>query len=382
MLVVAAMALACGAGEGEVSEGSSTGVSEGSSAGVSAGGTSTGEPTGGGDGDGGTTGVTGITGITGTDSSGSDDSETGEVELDARLADCLRVNACEAEGGAPVGVQACLAHALAVPWSWATVGPQRMALAVMACKLAASDCAAVRACTPAVDGFAAACEGAPGSDVCEGDAWVVCDELGAPAMAMGCAAAGQTCMRDIWAGCAEEPCKFGETEPACEGDTLIECSPAGALRRVDCPTQYNLARVSGKGGEQVFAVAGETCGYDEQRGSLGCVGTGAPCEFFSQRCDGDVLETCAGGKLARRDCAGALPSGQGCGFVQGGAFAGAASCGLISAACDLGADETCADGRIGFCDWDRPGTVDCRAHGYGGCAEAPLGDRTVAFCTP
>lgn len=309
-------------------------------------------------------------------------STSGGGELEPRIAECLRINACEAQGGTAMGLQVCLGHVLDLPWLWASVGSQRLGVEAMACKLAAGDCDAVRACTPALDGFAAACKDAAGTGICQGDTWVLCDDLGAPQAALDCKAAGQACNVDVWAGCGSEPCEFGVTPAQCDGDALIECSPAGFLQRIDCPTAYNLVIVSGKAGDDVYSIAGETCGQDVMRGSLGCVGTGETCSFFLQRCDGGVLETCAGGKLGRRDCAALEPAGQGCGFVQAGPFAGAAACGLVAPGCDLAADEGCDAGVIDFCDLDHPASLDCRAHGYGDCATAMLGSRRVAYCTP
>lgn len=306
-------------------------------------------------------------------------------ELAPRIADCLRINACEADGGAPIGLHACLGHVLDAPWQWGTVGVARLEFASLECKLAATDCAGVRACTPAATSFADACAGVPGGDRCVDDTWVYCDDLGAPLAAMDCAAAGLACGQDIWAGCGAEPCTFGSTPPRCDPDApdvLIDCDPAGFVRRTDCRTAYNMVNVAGKTGDSVYTIAGETCGFDAMRGDIACVGTGATCDWFSQQCDGDVLETCAGGQLARRDCAAAEPEGQGCGFIQSGQFAGAASCGLVSAPCDLAGDETCSDGVIGFCDLGAPTTVDCRAHGYGGCATGKLGARAIAYCAP
>lgn len=316
-------------------------------------------------------------GATGGETGGA---TTGEPELEPRLADCLRIAACEQDDG--VGVQACLAHALDVPWRWATTGPARLALAAMDCKLAAGDCEAVRACSPDPAGFADACAEHPADDVCVGDVWLYCDDLAAPLVAFDCAAAGLGCNKDIWAGCGAEPCEFGVTAASCDGDTLVECDASGWLQRIDCPTQYNYVIVHAMDGDHVYSIAGETCGYDEMRGSDGCIGTGEACGFFSQACDGDVLETCAGGFLARRDCAAVEPAGQGCGFVQAGAFAGAAACGLVEPACDLGGDEACAGDELSFCDWDAPGAVDCAAHGYTGCASGSLGERTIAWCVP
>lgn len=305
--------------------------------------------------------------------------------LDPWLDGCLRVAACEADGGAPLGVQACLGHTLDLPWLWATIGPQRLEVAALECKLAADDCAGVRACTPAAAGFAGRCAASPGGELCEGDTWVTCDALGAPIAAMDCAAAGLSCMQDIWAGCGAEPCAFATAEARCDEadpNILIQCDPAGYWTRIDCAQQYNMVRVSGKTGEQVYAIAGETCGYDPMRGATGCVGTGASCDFFSQRCDGATLETCAGGALARRDCEALAPEGQGCGFMQSGQFAGAASCGFVGGACSLADDEACVDGVLSYCAWDQPASLDCRAHGYGDCATARVGERTVAYCTP
>ncbi|MBA3545050.1 MAG: hypothetical protein H0T76_01060 [Nannocystis sp.] len=335
--------------------------------------------------DAGTSGTT----ASGTDGSGSDtgsgtDAPTtgGTPELDPRLTDCLRINACEADGGSPMGLQRCIGHALDVPWLWASVGSQRLDIEAMTCKLAAADCAGVRACTPPLAGFAETCKEKAGTDLCVDSTWVICDPLGAPLTAMDCAAAGLACDVDIWAGCGLEPCEYGVTEASCEGDVLVECAPSGFMARVDCPTQYNYVKVSGPEGEETFSIAGETCGFDEMRGALGCIGTGEVCDFFSQACDGDELETCAGGKLSRRDCGALEPGGQSCGFVQSGPFAGVAACGLVDAACDLGANEACDASTISFCDWDTPGTVDCLAAGYTGCATAEQGPRTIAYCTP
>ncbi len=330
-------------------------------------------------------GGSGSSGSSGSSGGGSgevptsgDASESGDIALDPRLADCLRINACEADGGTPIGLQACLGHALDLPWLWASVGVQRLAIEAISCKLAAADCAAVRACTPPLAGFAAACKDSAGTGICQGETWVYCDDVGAPLAALDCAAAGQACNVDVWAGCGSEACEFASTAATCDGDTLIECNAAGFLDRIDCPTAYNLVSVHGMDGDQVFSIAGETCGYDAMRGVHGCIGTGEACEFFSQACDGDVLETCAGGKLGRRDCAVQEPAGQGCGYTQ----AGAAACGLVAPACDLGGDESCEAGVIGFCDWDSPAKLDCAAAGYGDCATAMLGSRRVAYCTP
>lgn len=306
-------------------------------------------------------------------------------ELDPLVAECLRINACEAEGGEPMGMQACLAHPLDAQWTWATVGPARLDLTALECKLAAKDCAAVRACTPPKASFAAPCAENPLADFCDGDTWVFCDELGAPLRAMNCAAAGLSCHKDIWAGCGKEPCQFGVTKPACapdDADVLVECDASGYLRRIDCRTQYNMVNINSPDGEKKITIAGETCGFDPQRGDIACIGKGEDCSFFSQACNGDVLETCAGGKIGRRNCAALEPEGQGCGFVQSGQFSGGAACGIVEGSCDMGADESCDGGKATFCSYGTKATVDCKLHGFGGCATAKLGERTVAYCAP
>ncbi|MFT3772622.1 MAG: hypothetical protein QM820_45100 [Minicystis sp.] len=320
---------------------------------------------------------------------GGSDPETGThqppPQLDARVADCLRINACEAAGGEPMGLQICLGHPLDAQWGWATVGPARLDLMALDCKLAAKDCAAVRACTPPKASFATACAANPAADLCDGNTWVFCDELGAPLRALDCGAAGLTCRKDIWAGCGKDPCQFGVTKPTCaqdDADVLVECDASGSLRRIDCRTQNNMVNINSTEGEKKITIAGETCGFDPQRNDIGCIGKGEACSFFSQACNGTVLETCAGGKIGRRDCASLDPAGQGCGFVQSGEFAGGASCGLVGGSCDMGSNEACDGTKLTFCDYGTPSTIDCKVQGFSGCATAKVGERTVAYCAP
>ena len=370
--MIGALLVGCGGSEGGATDSSTTGSG---ATGTTESGT-TEAPT---------TGAPATDSSTAPTSTGEASSTSGGEAIDPRVEDCLRINACEADGGTPMGLQACLAHALDVPWTWAATGTLRMAIESMECKLAAPDCETVRACTPELDPFADVCKASPGEGVCEGDQWVFCDPLGEPLKAMDCAAAGQNCGFEIWGGCGLEPCEYGVTEASCDPDdpgVLIECDPDGFLSRVDCRTENNFVIVGGKGGDEVFTIAGEVCGFDPMRGANACIGTGDTCDFFEQRCDGDVLETCAGGKLSRRDCTTVEPAGQGCGYIQSGQFAGAASCGLIDAACGLDAPESCDGGTISFCDWDQPGTIDCVAAGYSGCATTDYVGRTVAYCTP
>lgn len=322
-----------------------------------------------------------------TTTTGTGTGTGGAAALDPRVEACLRINACEADGGTPMGLQACLAYDLDEPWKWSSSPLSSLDLAIMECKLAAADCATVRACTPKASDFSAACVDKAGSSVCQGNTAVFCDDLGAPMTAMDCAAAKLACTSsDYAAGCGAEACDPLTTASMCDPndkDVLITCDNAGSLTRVHCPTQYSYVHVNSTEGDKVFSVAGETCGFDEQRNAFGCIGTGEACGFFSQKCDGAVLETCAGGKLSRRDCEKIEPAGQGCGFIQSGQFAGAASCGLLAGSCDLGtSDESCSEGVIHFCDWTSPANLDCHALGYSGCATAKQGERAVAYCTP
>ena len=320
-------------------------------------------------------------------SSGSSSGSGGSTPSDARVEACLRINACEANGGTPIGLQSCLAHELDEPWQWAASPFLAINFEIMECKLAATDCAGVRACTPKASDVSTACTDHAGLTTCQGTNAVICDDLGAPLVAMDCAAAKLSCTSSDYAsGCGAVACDFATTASMCDPndkDVLITCSSTGTLTRVHCPTQYSYVHVNSTEGDKVFSIAGETCGFDKQRNDFGCIGAGDPCPFFSQKCDGSVLETCAGGKLSHRDCAKVEPSGQGCGFIQSGEFSGAAACGLIGGACDLGtSDESCSGGVVHYCSWSTPADLDCKALGYGGCAEGKQGQRTIAYCTP
>lgn len=309
---------------------------------------------------------------------GSDPGLSPEVEA------CLRVNACEADGGTPVGIQACLGHAYERQWRWASSGEYRMGMDAMDCRLAAEDCEGVRACDTDPADFTADCAEHIGESLCVGEAWVLCDFEGGAAAAFDCSAKGEQCNMDIWAGCGTEPCTFGQTEAVCDADNpdvLVQCAPSGFIERVDCTKENNFVIVHAKEGDEAFTIAGQTCGDDPMLGSKGCIGTGASCEFFSQECDGDTLITCAGGALSERDCSALDPADQGCGFVTEGPFGGGAACGIVASDCDPSADESCAAGVISFCAQGKQQTIVCAENGYSDCANADQVGRTIAFCT-
>lgn len=255
----------------------------------------------------------------------------------------------------------------------------------MECRLSATDCDAVRACDAVPSDFDLACAESPGETLCVDDTWVICDFDGAATDALDCSAAGKSCNVDIWAGCGTEPCSFGATPNSCDQEdpnVLVMCAPSGFVERVDCSRENNFVLVNSPDGEIRATIAGEVCGDDPMLGGKGCVGQGAPCDFFSQECSGDTLITCAGGQLSHRDCGEQEPAGQSCGFVTDGPFAGGAACGVVESECDPGGDESCADGVVSFCAQGRAQVVACSEHGFSSCDEVFSSGRTVAYCTP
>lgn len=338
----------------------------------------------------GAAGDAGASGESGSAGSGGEDNEQPQSDderlRDERFAACLRINACEADGGTPDGIQVCLSYTYEEPWMWSSTGAVLLHGKQMECKLAATSCAEIKACAPAPATFNEACAEHPGETICQGDVWIACaQEEGAGAIdALDCEARGESCDAQIWAGCGKMPCDFASFEPSCDAldpHVLIECDPSGFLKHIDCRTQYNHVAVHGPNGDANYTIAGEVCGFDEQRGSNGCVGEGEECSWFSSACEGDVLVTCAGGMMAHRDCAALLPSGQTCGYIQAGPFTGYASCGLAPAGCSLDDDERCDDGKITVCKFDEQVVFDCLGAGYNGCAEEQRGGRSIAYCT-
>lgn len=304
------------------------------------------------------------------------------------LAKCLWIDSCEADGGTPLGVEACLATVYETQWGWASTGLGELALGVTECRMQAEDCETERACAPAPSLYDDVCADVPGTDLCDGDVWVICDPEGAGLAALDCSARGQVCGTDFFAGCGDpaETCHIGETAPSCDDDdpnVLLTCTGAGFVKRVDCTTQNNFVFINSPDGEMRFTIAGETCGPDiRMGGDMGCVGNGADCEFFSNECDGDVMVTCAGGNLGRRDCSELSPAGQSCGYVQDGPFGGGTACGPVEPECVLtDGDESCNEGVITFCGYAGTETVDCVAAGYAGCDSSTSGGRTIAYCT-
>nr|UZH23208.1 hypothetical protein [myxobacterium MSr12020] len=312
--------------------------------------------------------------------------ETPPAEVDAFLAACARMDACAADGGAPIGINAC--YSLVHLEAWRSVlGPRDKALlSALDCKLAAKDCAAMRACEPKLTDFVDFCKEKVFGDHCSGDTLVVCDDgTSEPVAAVDCAANGLVCGEQFGAGCGIEKCTYGETKSKCDGDTLVECNAAGVVVRKDCRTDNELVVLTTQDKQDIlYTIAGEACGIDNKdfKGEYRCIGKGAACDKFQQKCDGTVLETCTGGYISRRDCAALEPSGMSCGTIQSGPFAGTLDCGPLDSPCTPEANEACADGTISFCGLTQPGKLDCRALGFSGCQTAQQGERVVAYCTP
>lgn len=305
----------------------------------------------------------------------------GEPGLAPEVEQCLFVNACQADGGEPVGMQACIGHFYERQWHWASTGQYRLEMEKMDCRLAATDCEGVLACDTVAADFDAECAATPGETLCVEDTWVLCDFKGVATAAFDCSAASLSCNKDIWAGCGSETCTFGETQSTCDGDTLVVCDASGFLQPVDCTKENNFVLVHGKEGDLPTTIAGEVCGDDPMMGSKGCIGQGEACDFFSQECDGDTLITCAGGQLATRDCAAQSPEGQSCGFITEGPFGGGAACGILESSCDATDDDTCEGGVVTFCAQGRSQSITCADAGFTGCATSTAGDRTIAYCT-
>jgi hypothetical protein len=305
--------------------------------------------------------------------------------LTPEVEQCLFVNACEAaEGGEPIGMQACLAHFYQRQWHWASFGDYRLQMESMDCRLAAATCEGVRACDAIPELFDASCALAPGETLCVDDTWVTCDFDGAATAALDCTAAGKTCNVDVWAGCGVEPCTFGATSNSCDpddGNVLVICSPAGFVERVDCSRENNFVLINGPDGEVRATIAGEICGDDPMLGDKGCIGQGEPCDFFSQACEGDELVTCAGGTLGHRDCAAQELEGQSCGFVTEGPFAGGAACGVVASECDPTGPEACTGGVVSFCAQGKSQSIVCAEAGFAGCDATASDGQTIAYCT-
>ena len=303
-------------------------------------------------------------------------------EIDPFVEACARIDACATPTGPRIGMNGCYELLTAAPFARQLRAQYRVQLENLECKLAATTCAAVRACDRPNADYVALCQHAEGGEHCDGNVHVVCDDnTFEPVLAVDCAATGNICGQNGFiAGCGKAPCVQGETATSCNGDTLTECSSANVTLDVDCKTASTM--ISRKPNR--VTIAGTTCGIDNMdfAGQSNCIGDGAACTSLSSRCDGTVLETCAGGYIARRDCAKILPAGQGCTVLEDGPMTGTHSCGPINPTCHASDNETCnpTTGVIGFCALTETKTVDCKAIGYAGCKTTTVNGRVTAAC--
>jgi hypothetical protein len=307
-------------------------------------------------------------------------------DVDAFLASCARVDACAASDAERIGVNGCYALRELRPWRAVLGAVDKVTLEAFECKLAAESCDDIRACEPALEPFTEFCAEKVYGDHCAGNTWVVCDDgTSEPLAAVDCGAAGLVCGEQFGAGCGLERCEYGVTKTKCDGDTLIECAAAGVVVHTDCRVDNTLVVLTNAEHEDIlYTIAGEVCGVDNKdfKGEYRCIGAGAPCSEFAQRCDGTVLETCTGGYVSRRDCGDLDPAGMSCGFFAEGPLAGAMTCGAVDTPCSAGDDESCDDGIISLCALTRPAQLDCRALGYAGCETGHRHGRRIAWCTP
>lgn len=313
------------------------------------------------------------------DASNDDDAGT----PDAYMIACARIDACAATGTPRIGMNGCYNLITAAPFARDLDAKERAQLEILECKLKATTCAEVEACDKPNADYVAFCQEKQGGDHCDGNVHVVCDDnTFAPVAAVDCASAGKVCGGDtgFFSGCGLAPCVPGETAATCDGTTLKECAWYGVTREIDCKTSNMLIMVKPAGKKTIGST---TCGKNEFDESM-CMGDGASCTGFMQRCDGTVLETCSEGKLARRDCASVLPAGQGCVVLSEGPekIQGAYGCGPVNPTCHMTDNETCnpSTGIIGFCGLTGPKKLDCKALGYAGCKTTTVDGRVTAAC--
>lgn len=156
-------------------------------------------------------------------------------------------------------------------------------------------CEKTRETTCVLPATAPACSGAVGSSTCDGNTRVHCRARaggGAAALREDCPS-GSTCIAvGTSTGCAPSVGTCAAESARCEGDVLMACAKLdGQLRelRTDC------------------AKSGRRCLADA-KGVGACVPRAEECTRpargeSSARCNGNALEVCIEGRLARVDCA-------------------------------------------------------------------------------
>lgn len=166
---------------------------------------------------------------------------------------------------------------------------------VFDCARLGMTCEKVGEATCVLPASAPPCSGAIGTSTCDGDTRVHCRARaggGSASLREECPV-GSTCRASgSSTACAPPAAPCGAEASRCEGDVMTACAKQdGALRelRIDC------------------AKSGRRCQADD-RGVGRCVPRAEECVRPSQgassaRCNGNALEVCVEGRLARLDCA-------------------------------------------------------------------------------
>jgi hypothetical protein len=238
---------------------------------------------------------------------------------------------------------------------------ERVQAALIDCVVRAPDCAAVQACIQATPAQAAVCNGFDGV-ACSGDAVVACSGLQFGPAVTDCAAAGTSCIPSGLAQCGTAPCTPG-TAPSCDGDLLVTCN-VGTLQSSSCALFVDTNCVQNSdfppppGAPECTTQVGNTCGA--VNGTAQCVGDGPPCDGpLQSACDGTVIVSCTGGRVAHHDCA-AL----GLTCVAGNL---GATCAGTGTQCTGGTPESCDGSVLTYCWFGNIATVDCKQYGLSGC---------------
>lgn len=309
------------------------------------------------------------------------DAAVGASGSDGRFASiasaCARASACappEASMGTLCGLILLADPAVRADDSSTTTA---LARAFGRCLREAATCAEVRACSGATPDDANLC--AERWAGCRGDTLVECSF--GEAEAVDCRAAGLVCGESATsASCGTARCDAATFTETCQGSAFLECNE-GTVRHKDCA--YDVS-VSCGGDSSCMPLVGGTCG-NRGDGSIGCVGTDGECDedAFVSTCQGSRIVSCRGGRIATFDCA--QTAAEHLGPATCRERADGPRCEPVEITCDPTAPpaETCQDGAVTFCMMGQQRTIDCAAHGLGGCRTMDLGgvDGWTALCT-
>ena len=97
-------------------------------------------------------------------------------EIDPFVEACARIDACATPTGPRIGMNGCYELLTAAPFARQLRAQYRVQLENLECKLAATTCAAVRACDRPNADYVALCQNAEGGEHCDGNVHVVSDD--------------------------------------------------------------------------------------------------------------------------------------------------------------------------------------------------------------